>query len=299
MAKINEKALAKVNREENFSFADRTTFGCGGRAKCAFYPSDFREMRAVYDALSSAGERIFVLGNGSDVLASDRGFEGYVICTKNFRGIFRTGANTLFCRAGTQVSALMEYCKISGFSGLEYLVNIPATIGGITYMNGGAFSHSISDNVTTVKFYDGKIRSFMQKNCKFGYKYSTMRDINGIISGVELKFTQSTSQIVAEKICEYKSARSAQPAGRSCGCVFKNPDGLFAGKLIEEAGLKGVKIGEAYVSPNHANFIINGGNSAADVRRLIELIKRKVYEKFSVALEEEVVYIGEFDETYR
>ncbi|MDE6105420.1 MAG: UDP-N-acetylmuramate dehydrogenase, partial [Clostridia bacterium] len=128
--------------------------------------------------------------------------------------------------------------------------------------------------------------------------YSTMRDINCVILGAELKFTLQSATEIKEKINEYLERRRFHPKGRSCGCVFKNVNGISAGKLIDEAGLKGLSIGGATVSREHANFIINRGGKAEDVYLLIKEVKRRVFERTGIRLEDEVVYIGEFNDTF-
>lgn len=292
------KIFQSVRREENFNFSKHTTYGLGGAANVAYYPESEKQVKAVFDYLTANGETFVTLGNGSNVLVSDENFDGAVIVTKCLTGFRRTGENTFFCYAGTTVSALLKYCISNGFGGLEYLAGIPATLGGLLFMNGGAGGKYIESNVVKVKFYDGKIHSFSNKSCHFGNKYSTMRDINCIIIGAELKFIPQNSTDIKEKINEYLERRRFHPKGRSCGCVFKNLNGISAGKLIDEAGLKGLSIGGATVSREHANFIINRGGIAADVYLLIKEVKRRVFERTGIRLEDEVVYIGEFNDTF-
>lgn len=294
---MNKNALANVKKISDYRFSNYTTYGCGGAASVAYFPESFSQTAAVYDYLIDSGIRFVVLGNGSNVLASDNPYRGAVICTKRLRGIRRTGENALFCRAGTSVNLLLKYCTENGFGGLEFLAGIPATVGGIVCMNGGAANNYIGERVTKVKFYDGKFRTFSNNYCNFANKYSTMRDINGVVLGAEIRFDLSESSDVAHKIEYFLRARANQPKGKSCGCVFKNPKGLSAGKIIDEAGLKGLKSGCAEVSSEHANFILNRGDSSADVYRLIREVKRRVFEKTGIVLEEEVVYIGEFNDT--
>lgn len=276
-----------------FSFADNTTYGCGGNADGAFYPKSEEEAAAAYDHLKSSGKKFTVIGNGSNVLASDRGYDGFVLSTKKLAGITRDG-NACFALAGTTVKYLLNYCALNGLGGVEYLAGIPATVGGLAFMNGGAHSEYISDNIISVRFYDGKFTDLAKKDCNFGYKYSTMRDVNGIITGVLLDLHPQSPAVTRKKIGAFLSLRAVQPSGRTCGCVFKNPQGAPAGKLIEEAGLKGKSVGKAFVSCKHANFIVNEGGSSSDVYKLIQTVKERVYSFCGVVLEEEVVYIGDF-----
>lgn len=290
--------LKSVYTERNFSFAENTTYGCGGTAEIAYFPESSGQAAAVYDRLNAEGYSLAILGNGSNVLAADGYFKGVVISTKRLKGVVRTGADTVFCRAGTNAFSLLKYCTANGLSGVEFIAGIPATCGGLAFMNGGADGKFIGDRILSVKFYNGKMHNFSNKYCKFGHKYSIMRDINGIILGITLKLQLSDSKTVSENIAYFLKKRSAQPKGKSCGCVFKNSGGVSAGKIIDAAGLKGLSIGGAAVSYDHANFIINTGKSASDVYALIREVRRRVYESTGISLDEEVVYIGDFNDTY-
>ncbi len=278
-----------------FSFSEHTTYGCGGFAEEAYFPTDAAKTAFIYDKLTSDNKKIYIIGNGSNILAADGIINGAVISTKRLIGIKKTAQDGVFCRSGTTVTALLHFCVTHGLSGLEFLAGIPATVGGLVLMNGGAGGKFIGGRVSAVKFYDGKLRTFSNNDCNFDYKYSIMRDINGIITGCCLNLDRSDSETVKDNIDLFLKKRSIQPKGKSCGCVFKNPDGLSAGKLIEAAGLKGLKLGCAQVSAQHANFIINTGDKSSDVYALIAEVKSRVFKRAKIRLEEEVVYIGDFN----
>ena len=288
------KVSENIKRVNSFSFAKNTTYACGGNAEIAYFPNSVKQAVEVYDCLTESGKDFVILGNGSNVLASDNGFDGAVISTKDLRGISQTGQNTIFCYAGTKVSELMKFCADHGFGGLEYLAGIPATIGGLVFMNGGAGGVYICNNIVNVLLHDGLIRLFSNKKCNFGYKYSIMRDINSLILGVELQINPQRCENVRKTISAYLDRRKFHPKGASCGCVFKNAGDISAGKLIDDCGLKGLRYGGAYVSECHANFLINDGGCAADVHNLIGIVKKNVFDKTGIMLEEEVVYIGDF-----
>ncbi len=298
MNKTNIKKLYSLTHTDNFDLSKNTTYGLGGMCRAAFYPKTEEEAIAAYCELKSSGEKFFVLGRGSNMLVSDRFYDGYVICTSKLKGIFLTGENQLTCLSGTTVSELMNFTRKNGFSGTEFLAGIPASVGGLTFMNGGAGGKYISDICESVTVFSDKLHVFDNSACDFGYKHSIMRDINCFILSTTLTVETSTCEKVTQNISKYLHARLSIPHGKSCGCVFKNPQGLSAGKLVEECGLKGFGIGGAKVSPEHANFIINCGGSADNVYRTIKFVKEKVYEKFGVLLEEEVVYIGDFNDSY-
>lgn len=287
--------IEEVEQELNFDFSKHTTYGLGGRAEIAYYPKNFEEIQAVIDYLKQINKKFFILGAGSNILASDKYFNGAVISTKNFNRI-EIKDNAIICGSGVKVAEFLKFCIKFCAVGYEYLAGIPATLGGIVYMNGGIPQRHIGDDIISVCLYDGKIREILQKDCNFGNKYSTMRDINACILQIELPYIKSDSKIIRQNISKYLLSRKNQPKGKSCGCVFKNGLNYSAGKLIDECGLKGLSVGRAHVSKIHANFIINNGDSAQDVFNLISLVKRKVYERTKILLEEEVVYIGEFDD---
>ncbi len=296
----SEKILERVVQDKEFSFAKYTTYGLGGGARAAFFPKNMIEARAVYDYAKKSGEPWVILANGSNILASDKYFDGFVICTKYLQGIVRIDKNTIFCLSGTTVSQVLNYCISHGLGCLEYLAGIPASIGGIACMNGGAGGRYINSNVLSVKLYDGMDCNLSNQNCKYTYKHSTMRDINSLILGVFLSALTDFPINVRKRIMEYSLMRVRLPKGRSCGCVFKNPDiplkgGMVsAGRIIQDCGLAGYGSPRAYVSPEHCNFIINNGSSANEIYNLIQNVKSIVLEKCGVELDEEVVYIGDF-----
>ena len=287
--------IESIAFELDFNLSRHTTYGLGGSAEIAYFPKNSDEVKTVIDYLRQTGKKYFILGGGSNILASDKYFAGAVVSTQNLNGIKLNG-DSIICDSGVKVAEFLKFCIKYGAVGYEYLAGIPATLGGIAYMNGGIPQRHIGDDILNVCIYDGEIRILLQKDCKFGNKYSTMRDINACILQIELPYRHANSEIVRQNIKKFLSLRRSQPKGRSCGCVFKNSANYSAGKLIDGCGLKGLSIGKARVSKSHANFIISDGDSAQDVFDLIKLVKSKVYEKTKILLEEEVVYIGEFDD---
>ena len=290
-----ESTVKSVKTELNFDFSKHTTYGLGGKAKIAYFPKNEAEAIAVYKYLKKSEEKFIILGNGSNLLVSDKYYSGSVISTKYLQGIEIEG-NCLKILSGTTVQQLLSYCVKNGITGYEYLTAIPASIGGLAVMNGGTSDKHISSNILSVKIFDGKLRELSNKNCNFGNKHSTMSDINSIILAVYAGFDREKPEKIKENINYYLNKRKTQPKGKSCGCVFKNPNELSAGKIIDDLGLKGMKIGGAEVSREHANFIINNGGSSSDVYALIRAVKKSVFETAGINLEEEVIYIGEFND---
>lgn len=273
-----------------------TTYGLGGYADECYFPKTPYQAKLVYGALKDDGSKIAVLGNGSNVLASDKGFDGSIICMREMRGIIRLNKTRICCLAGTRISSILNYCKKNGLSGIEFMCGIPASIGGAAFMNAGIGNYSISQNIVNIDYFGDFCGKLGVKQCNFEYRQSTMRSINGLILSVTLKLSSAEPGEIEEKINYFKSKRAHLPKGKSCGCVFKNGVNYSSGELIDKVGLKGMKSGGAYISPEHANFIINGGGSSEDVKRLVELAKRRVLLEFGVELQEEVVYIGEFND---
>lgn len=291
----NNLLLSGIKKLCNFKFSDYTTYRLGGAAKAAYFPETEAEAAAVFDYLKKAGEKYTVLGKGSNVLVADGFYDGYVICTKFLRGIIKDD-NGIYCRAGITVAELLKFCIKEGIGGLEYLAGIPASIGGLALMNGGILEKHISENVSSVTIYDGKTRELSKNECNFAHKHSIMRDIDCVVLGVKLSFSAVPREAVKEKVQYYLKKRQSQPKGKTCGCVFKNPPDASAGMLIDKAGIKGLKYGGAEVSSQHANFIVNNGAKASDIYNLIAEVKRRVYDFCGVTLEEEVIYIGDFDD---
>lgn len=281
---------------EGFNFSKNTTYGLGGCAVNGYFPKNLLQARYIFDKLSQSTDGFEIIGNGSNILTDDGGINRSVISTKRLKGIVRLNDTKLLCLAGTTVAELLAYCKKHALGGLEFMYGIPATIGGAAYMNAGISGKAIGDKVVLVRAYNGKDLKFTCEICNFGYRRSTMRDINALILSIILNVQPSSAQKIEEEILYYKSRRSHLPKGKSCGCVFKNPENVSAGYLIEAAGLKGFRYGGAIVSPLHANFIINDGGTASDVKAVIEAVKNTVLQKFGILLKEEVVYIGDFND---
>ena len=284
--KISANQLSCVKCVAPYNFSAHTTYGVGGKAKVAYLPNTLLQAKAVYDSVIKQKIPFVVIGNGSNVLVSDKGFVGVVISTSKLCGIIRAGENTLFCLAGTKISNLLKYCKKHNLSGLEYLTGIPATIGGAAFMNAGVGGVAIGDNIESVRIYNGKTIVLNNSQCNFAYRYSIMRDITPLILGITLRVNTSDTQTIEERLRYYSERRLHLPKGKSCGCVFKNPAGFSAGYLIDACGLKGKCVGEAVVSEKHANFILNYGSSAEDIKKLINKVKDSVSEKFGIKLQE-------------
>lgn len=280
-----------IFRIEPFSYRENTSIGTGGVAQAAFFPRKFTELCTLTDECRRQNIPFVVLGNATNVLAPDGENEKVVIVTARLNTVFVR--EKVFAAAGASLRAILDVCEAAGKTGAEFLEGIPGTFGGAAYMNAGANGKSMDGVLDKLLVYkDGKIRSLRAAECEYGYKTSLfMRDDCAILGGSFL-LTSDSSEAVKEKRKEQRRLREKLPKGRSMGCVFKNPTGASAGKYIDGAGLKGMRIGGARVSNEHANFIVNeSGATSEDVKRLILFVKNAVKAQYGVELEEEIRYL--------
>lgn len=287
--------LRHVPAVQDFLLSKNTTIGIGGRAPLAFYPRSCDEICEVLAVLAEYDMPFQILGNGSNVLASDAGYSGVIVKTDNLTAI-RAEGEIMAAESGASIASILAAAKEIGLGGLSFMAGIPASLGGALFMNAGARGHYIGSEVVSVNvFEEGKICILSAKDCKFSYKHTRFMENSSIILSARLRFRSQSPQAVSDEIQETLAFRSALPKGRSMGCVFKNGPSYSAGELIDRVGLKGVRCGGAIVSSQHANFIINcGGATSEDVMRLICIIKEKVLSETGVELAEEIRYIGEF-----
>lgn len=275
-----------------FDFSKHSTIGCGGMAEIAFYPRSVAETVDLVKKLDRDGVSYRVLGNLSNVLPTDKTSERAVIRLKELREITKTQTG-VFAYAGASMGTLLTACKNYGKSGVEFLIGIPCTLGGALYMNAGVRGYYIGDIVESVYVLrDGETRLIPVSECGYAYKKSVFMQNNDIILGASLRLKDGTKAEIEERERAFVARRAHLPKGRSMGCVFKNPVGVFAGELIERSGLKGMRIGGAKISEIHGNFILNeDGATSAEIKDLIMLIKNAVFAQYGVRLEEEIRYL--------
>lgn len=265
-----------------------TTIGIGGLAKEVIYPYTTESLVE----LLAKKEHSYVLGNGSNVLPSDQGFHGTIFCTKELKGIY--GEEMLCIDAGVTVAELHNYATKKHLSGWEFLVGIPATIGGLVTMNGGAHGRFISEIVRSVIVYDGTVRTYERESCAFGKKTSRFLKNKEVVLSVTLQLERAEDSVIEERKKTHLNARAFLPKGRSMGCVFQNPEGCSAGQLLSECRLGGRKEGGAMIAMEHANFILNVDHAREkDVRLLIEQMKAEVYKYKQIELKEEIQYLND------
>jgi len=276
-----------------------TTFCIGGPAKFYVEVNNELEIQTFLDIVRKYDIPVLVIGAGSNLLVSDKGFYGVVLRLKgDFTEIeFSTQDNDMVkvkAGAGTMLQFLIKRSADYGYTGFEPLIGIPGTVGGALVGNAGTPNGTISDffESATVIDISGYVKTLKKDEVKFGYRTSNLE--GKIVLWAEFLIKKSTKEEVIEKINKNLLERTkTQPLGTfNAGSIFKNPEGKFAGKLIEECGLKGFRIGGASVSEKHANFILNDGSAtSADVQKIIEVVRDKVFEKFGIKLELEIKII--------
>ncbi len=282
----------KIKTEE--LLAKHTTFRIGGRCRYFIEPRDVDDLKLLLKLLKKHKVHFLIIGEGSNILAGDKKIEKAVIHLNSpyFKKIsFKK--DSVEIGSGYLLSQFIAHAARKGFSGYEFLVGIPGTIGGALSMNagGGKDKPAIADLVEKVSVmdYNSNIKTLRKKGLRFGYRKSNLTKF--IILSVQLKLIKSNKRTVQDKIKEYLNYRRLTQGGWSvsAGCVFKNPPELSSGKLIDLCGLKGKRIGSARIWGKHANFIINEGKAkAGDVLRLIALVKKEVKNKFKINLEPEI-----------
>ncbi len=283
---VNRLTKAGIKFKLNEKLSGYTSYGVGGAAKIMVFPEGAEQMRFVLDA----GEKIFVLGCGTNVLCSDKGFNGIVVNTSGVNKISISGVSVI-AECGAKLSRVRELAELNCLSGLEFTEGIPASVGGAICMNAGCFTKTVGDKIAYVRAAGGV---YNRASCGFDYRKSRFSNGADVVLSACFLLKPSEGDIIAAKREKYRRIRkNSQPHGKSCGSVFQN-EGYFAAKLIDTAGLKGLKIGKARVSEKHANFIINEGESAADIFELISSVKRRVFEFHGVLLKEEIKYLGDF-----
>lgn len=279
---------------------NHTSLRIGGPADIFVVPKDFLSLTNIYIYLKKSQIPFFPLGGGTNILVKDGGIEGTVISFRSFKKIEAIKEDNEYVyvsvEAGTLLQGLVNFSKENGYSGIEGLAGIPGTFGGAICGNAGAFGYEIKDVLVSVEIInaEGKIERFKADGIEFGYRSSSILPSELLLSA-EIKLKKDKKEEISAKVENFlKIKKEKQPIWEpSAGCVFKNPMGISAGKLIDETGCKGMRIGDVEVSNVHANFFINKGKTnASDFIKLMEEVVRRVKEKFGVILEPEIKIIG-------
>jgi len=286
--------------KQNEPLANHCTYRIGGPARVLFLAANEREIIAGIETAEENRFKMMILGGGSNILFSDRGFDGLVLkLANNFIKIAEEKENraVVLAGAGAPLAALVKFALDNSLAGMEWAAGIPGTVGGAIRGNAGAFGREIGASVLRVRALEISGKSVVpaivgKEDCAFGYRESVFkRNKNLVITAAKFVLEKGNANEIADKIKECaEKKRISQPLDfPSAGSVFKNPEGFFAAKIIEDCGLKGRSAGGAQISEKHANFIVNRGNAKADdVLALIAQIKAAAKEKFAVDLKEEI-----------
>lgn len=290
------KECASLDFEKDASLCEHSTFKIGGKAQYIAYPKSETALCALVDYLNEEEIKYCVIGNGSNLVFSDDGYDGVVILTTKLKKI-RKSRNTITAECGVSLTALSIYAYKHGLSGLEFAYGIPGTVGGAVYMNAGAYGGEIKDILQKSAYFDTEL----SKRCelynaghKFTYRGSIFGKNNNVILSASFELKPKDPAEIKEVMDGYMASRKEkQPLDYpSAGSTFKRCEGHFTAKMIDDAGLKGFSVGGAMVSPKHAGFVVNTGNATAkDVKEICAIIKSKLKEQFEVDIEEEIKFI--------
>ena len=277
---------------------NHTTFKIGGPADYLIFPADVEEVKSIFELIREYEIPFNVLGNGSNILVLDKGIPGAVIKFNSPMSSIRREGDKLIAGAGASLKELSEYAAECGLTGMEFAIGIPGSVGGAVFMNAGAYDGEMKLVTTEVSAVspDGEIKTYSADELKFGYRHSVFQDNGQAICQVTVTLKSGNANDIKEKMDGFTQRReSKQPLEMpSAGSTFKRPAGYYAGTLIEETGLKGLKVGGAQISEKHAGFVVNaGGATAEDVLGLIKEVQDRVFEKNGVKLFPEVRIIGE------
>lgn len=284
--------LEKLNLEKiekDISLSTLTTYKTGGIAKLVVYPNNINNLKQMLKLIHKYNIKYFILGKGSNTLFSDKEFNGVIIKLDKLNN-FKIKQTEIYVESGMILSELVQASVKNELTGLEFAIGIPGTIGGAIYMNAGAYGNNMSNIVKSVIVLNEKfqIKELPLEKLKFDYRYSIFQaNKNLICIAANIKLEHGNHDEIAGKIKENLLKRkNSQPLEYpSAGSVFRNPEGNYAGKIIEELGLKGKNIGGAEISTKHANFIINKNNaSSSDILNLIKLVQKEVKDKYKIDL---------------
>ncbi len=299
---LYEYLISQVPAEcvlQNESMAKHTTFRVGGEADFFVEIGSAEELSNIIKYLKQTDHQYFILGNGSNLLVGDKGYEGVILhLGERFSDISVDGLS-ITAKAGALLSVVAKTAAKENLSGMEFASGIPGTIGGAVVMNAGAYDGEMKQIITEVTVMDenGEVMTLDNETMEFGYRTSIIKNRPFIVLSAKMTLEEGDAEAIRAKMDDFaERRRSKQPLEfPSAGSTFKRPEGYFAGKLIMEAGLRGYRIGGAQVAEKHCGFVINMGNAtAADISELMEEVTERVEKQFSVTLEPEVIRLGNF-----
>lgn len=303
MNQILYNELLKIMSEEQVKteepMKNHTTFRVGGPAEFFVMPRSAEEVKKVIDLCRRESFPYYIIGNGSNLLVSDQGYRGVVLQIYKEMSYIEIEENVVVAQAGALLSAIANKALENGLTGFEFAAGIPGTLGGACVMNAGAYGGEMKDVLeeVTVLTEEGEVLTIPKENLELGYRTSIIARKGYIVLEARIQLREGEKEAIKSLMEELKDKRvSKQPLEYpSAGSTFKRPEGYFAGKLIQDAGLRGFSVGGAQVSEKHCGFVINRENAtAADVAELMRQVSARVEEEFGVKLEPEVKRLGEF-----
>ena len=290
--------LGKENISLNEPMSKHTTFKVGGPAEIFVAPRTAGILSSILKIVNEGKVPYFILGNGSNLVVSDKGIKGVVICTTKAKTIVLKG-NSITASCGVELSQLSKFAAKHGLSGLEFACGIPGTVGGAVYMNAGAYEGEISQILSysrVFKLETNLIQMMNKAGHEFSYRHSSFQNEQYIHLNSTFKLKPMDKKLILAKMAELTESREAkQPLELpSAGSVFRRPQGYFTGKLIEECNLKGFRIGDAAISTKHCGFIVNLGSATAhDIKTLIAHVQKTIFDHCGVMLQTEIKFVGQ------
>ena len=278
---------------------NHTTFRVGGKADAFLSVCNEEQLKNAISVCRRSQVPFFILGNGSNLLVSDKGYRGLVISIGQGMAEVTVEGNLVTAQAGAMLGSVAQTAAKNSLGGMEFASGIPGSIGGDIVMNAGAYDGEMKNIVKEVRVLtkEGDVITLSNEELEFGYRMSRVKKEGLIVLSVTLLLEKKEQSAIYEKMNDFSARRrEKQPLEfPSAGSTFKRPEGMFAGKLIMDAGLRGYTVGGAQVSEKHCGFVINKGNATAeDIRTLIYDVQKKVNEQFKVILEPEVIFVGDF-----
>jgi len=295
--------MASILPERDIKFQEpmcrHTSFRTGGNAAALVQVSSTKQLKSLLNYLRKTGNAFFLVGNGTNLLVSDRGYDGIIIQMGSNMSQIHVEGERIYVQAGALLTQVAARALEAGLTGMEFASGIPGSVGGGIVMNAGAYDGEMKQIVEQVSVLNEQGEE-MELDCdtmEFGYRSSIIRNRPFVVTEAVLKLARGEKEEIREKMAEFAARRKAkQPLEfPSAGSTFKRPQGYYAGKLIMDSGMRGYRIGGAQVSEKHCGFIINRGNATSeDISELMAEVQERVKERFGVMLEPEIVRLGEF-----
>ena len=274
---------------ENHSMKNHSNMKVGGVAKRFIVVENKEELKEIFEKY----ENIFLIGNGTNTLIDEGDLDITFVSLKELNKVEELDEGIVRVEAGLDFNKLIAFMNRNNYSGLENLAGIPGSVGGLVYMNGGAYGSEIFDCIKEVEIFDEnhQIRTLKKEDIKFSYRNTEIQDKKWVIISATFEFKRGFD---LQKVIDIQALReSKQPLDKpNLGSTFKNPEGDFSARLISEAGLKGTRVGGAEISPKHPNFIVNHGDATfEDISKILTLVKEKIKKLYNIQLEEEIIIL--------